>query len=74
MPKGSSSVMKRVIGKPMGWKWAEGLVMWMLKDLSSVMKKVTRKPMGWKWAEGLVMSMPKGLSSVIVRGMQLGLS
>ena len=63
-------VTKKVTGKPMGWKWAEGLVMEMPKGLGSVMKKVTGKQMGWKWAGGLVMTMPMGLSSVIVMGMQ----
>ena len=52
MPKGSSSVMKKVTWKPMGWKWAEGLVMMMPKGSSSVMKKVIGKAMGWKCAGG----------------------
>ena len=46
MLKGLSSEMKMVTQKPMGWKWAEGLVMSMLKGLSSVMTMVTRKVMG----------------------------
>ena len=33
MPEGSSSVMKKVIVKPMGWLLAGGLVMSMLKGL-----------------------------------------
>ena len=35
-----------VTGKPMGWKWAGGLVMSMPKGSSSEMKTVTQKPMG----------------------------
>ena len=37
--------MEKVTGMPMGWKWAQGLVMSMLKGLSSEKEMVTQKPM-----------------------------